>query len=330
MPHKQALISKIFTIESEDSFLEISLEVFRFQYHNNPVYQAFCDYLHVNPNQVEHYTQIPFLPVEFFRNKKIVSGNKAVQTVFSSSGTTGNASSFHHVCDTALYEESFLNAFNRFYGPPSDFCILALLPSYLERNNSSLVYMADKLIALSGHEKSGFYLYDLHALNENLLQLREKGQKTILLGVTYAMLDLVAAYPISFPDLIVMETGGMKGRRREMIREELHDILCEGFGVAMIHSEYGMTELLSQAYSHGNGVFETPPWMRVLIRDSNDPLSLISSGKTGGINIIDLANLYSCAFIGVQDLGRLLPGGGFEVLGRFDRSQMRGCNLLVG
>ncbi len=330
MPHIQALKSKIFNIESENSFLDISLEVFRFQYYNNAVYRAFCDYLHVNPNQIEQYTQIPFLPVEFFRNKKIISGDKAVQTVFSSSGTTGNESSFHHVCDTALYEESFLNAFSRFYGPPSDFCILALLPSYLERGNSSLVYMADKLIALSKHEKSGFYLYDLKRLNENLLQLREKGQKTILLGVTYAMLDLVAAYPISFPDLIVMETGGMKGRRREMIREELHDILCEGFGVDMIHSEYGMTELLSQAYSRGNGIFETPPWMRVLIRDSNDPLSLLSAGKTGGITIIDLANLYSCAFIGVQDLGRLLPGGGFEVLGRFDRSQMRGCNLLVG
>jgi hypothetical protein len=330
MPNIQALKRKIFAINSEDAFAEVSLEVFHYQYDNNPLYRTFCRHLHVEPKQVEHFTQIPFLPVEFFRSHTIVSGERAVEVVFSSSGTTGSATSFHHVCDKALYEESFVRGFERFYGRVSDYCILALLPSYLERSNSSLVYMADKLIALSGHAQSGFYLYNLKELHGHLVSLRDRGQKTLLLGVTYALLDLSEAFPVSFPELVVMETGGMKGRRREMIREELHGILCAGFDVDAIHSEYGMTELLSQAYSSGGGVFVSPPWMRVLVRDPNDALSFVPAGRTGGLNVIDLANVYSCSFIGVQDLGRAQNDGSFEVLGRFDRSMMRGCNLLVG
>ncbi|PKP53437.1 MAG: acyl transferase [Bacteroidetes bacterium HGW-Bacteroidetes-1] len=325
----KAFKERIFNIKDDESFERLALEVFHYQYVNNKTYRQYCDYLKRPPTNIDHYTEIPFLPVSFFRSHKIVSGTAPIELVFSSSGTTSEQSSNHHLTEIALYEQSFQKAFHVFYGQPTEYCVLALLPSYLEREGSSLVYMANRLIELSGHSDSGFYLYNLDALSRVLIRLKEAGQKTLLLGITYALLDLVHTYPMLFPDLIVMETGGMKGRRREMIREEVHAVLSKGLGVEKVHSEYGMTELLSQAYSNGDGLFHTPPWMRILIRDTNDPLSFLPEGRTGGINIIDLANINSCSFVEVQDLGRKHKDGHFEVLGRFDNSQVRGCNLLV-
>jgi hypothetical protein len=236
----------------------------------------------------------------------------------------------HFIKDLALYRRSFSEGYRHFYGDPSQYCILALLPSYLERDGSSLVFMVDDLIRQSGHPDSGFYLHDIHALSEKLVRLAGSGDKVLLLGVSFGLLDLAETHPTKIKNTVVMETGGMKGRRREMVREELHSILKESFGVESIHSEYGMTELLSQAYSTGRGLFACPPWMRVLIRDSNDPLYITDGRRAGGINIIDLANVYSCSFLATQDLGKIHPGGMFEVLGRFDNSDVRGCNLLVG
>jgi hypothetical protein len=330
MDRAETLIERIFNCSDEYEFDRIALEVFLFQYNNNAIYRQYCELLHVSPEKTIHFRQIPFLPVGFFRSFQIVSSTVSPQFVFSSSGTTGNDRSLHHVVDVSVYQRSFSTSFSRFYGEVSDYCILALLPSYLDRSGSSLVYMAEKLIAASGHPESGFYLNNVEQLHQKLNSLKQAGQKTILLGVTYALLDFAAVFPVDFPELIVMETGGMKGRRREMIREEVHVLLCEGFGVRKIHSEYGMTELLSQAYSYGDGIYTAPPWMKVCIRDTNDPLSLVGDNITGGINIIDLANIYSCSFIAVQDLGKTNPDGTFEVLGRFDQSQMRGCNLMVG
>lgn len=324
------MIERIFNCSDEVEFNHSAIEVFRFQYNNNAIYHHYCELLHTKEEEIRHYRQIPFLPIGFFRSHVIKSTVKETQIVFSSSGTTGESQSQHHVADVSVYERSFMKSFKHFYGDISDYCVVALLPSYLERNGSSLVYMAEKLIAESRHPDSGFYLYDFGQLHQKLIRLKHAGQKTILLGVTYALLDFVAEFPLDFPGLIVMETGGMKGRRREMIREEVHELLCNGFGLAQIHSEYGMTELLSQAYSSGNGRYNAPPWMKVLIRDSNDPLSLVGDHITGGINVIDLANIFSCSFIAVQDLGKTNSDGTFEVLGRFDQSQMRGCNLMVG
>lgn len=252
-----------------------------------------------------------------------------MQIIFTSSGTTGAKTSQHVVTDISLYEKSFLKAFEHFYGPVSHYCILALLPAYLEREGSSLVYMVDSLITKSRHSNSGFYLNNLDDLKKQLMLLQKKGQKTLLIGVSFALLDLAETMRFPLKNTIVMETGGMKGRRREMIRSELHQILKNAFGVEQIHSEYGMTELLSQGYSKGHGIFNCPPWMKVLIRDTEDPLSIQKSGKNGGINIIDLANLNSCPFIATQDLGKVHPNGSFEVLGRFDHSDIRGCNLMV-
>jgi phenylacetate-coenzyme A ligase PaaK-like adenylate-forming protein len=330
MDHVEIMIDRIFNCSDEPEFNRSAIEVFQFQYNNNAIYRHYCELLHTNAEAISHYRQIPFLPVGFFRSHEIKSTVKETGIIFSSSGTTGESQSLHYITDVSVYEQSFSKSFRRFYGDISDYCVLALLPSYLERTGSSLVFMAEKLIASSGHPDSGFYLYDFGKLYEKLIRLKQSHQKTILLGVTYALLDFASEFPLDFPDLIVMETGGMKGRRREMIREEVHELLCKGFGLKQIHSEYGMTELLSQAYSSGNGIYKTPPWMKVLIRDSNDPLSLVGDNITGGINVIDLANLYSCAFIAVQDLGKTSPDGTFEVLGRFDQSQMRGCNLMVG
>ncbi|RZK34107.1 MAG: acyl transferase, partial [Pedobacter sp.] len=246
-----------------------------------------------------------------------------------SSGTTGMVQSSHHVTDVKLYERSYLQAFDSFYGDVSKFCFLALLPSYQQRSGSSLIYMVNDLIEKSMHPQSGYFLYNHEDIFNTLIDLKQKKQPTVLIGVTYALLDFIEQYDIDFPELIVMETGGMKGKRKEMVREELHEQLTKGFGVSSIHSEYGMTELLSQAYSLGNGIFNCPKWMEVLVRDTNDPLSLIQNGKTGGINVIDLANVNSCSFIATQDLGRINPNGSFEVLGRFDNADIRGCNLLV-
>ncbi len=326
-------IESIFTIKSEQEFRRIALDVFRFQATNNAVYKEYLLSLKTDIESLEQLEQIPFLPVEFFKSFEITTINNSPKDPiqFTSSGTTGQITSKHFVSDSSIYQKSYLKAFELFYGNISDYCILALLPSYLEREGSSLVYMADDLIKKSKHHQSGFYLHNYDELILTLQQLQDKKQKTILLGVTYALLDVVEQFPLfkGGSNLIVMETGGMKGKRKEMIREELHSILCEGFGVKSIHSEYGMTELLSQAYSKGDGIFNTPPWMKILIRDTNDPFSYLPASRTGGINIIDLANIYSCSFIATQDLGKTNPNNSFEVLGRFDNSDIRGCNLLV-
>jgi len=320
---------RIFKISTSTEFEAMALSVFRMQYAENPVYREFCTYLDTKPASVLQLSDIPFLPIGFFKSKKIISKGKNSEVIFTSSGTTGNLTSKHLVSDIQVYEKSFRKAFAHFYGDIGDYCVLALLPSYLEREGSSLIYMVDNLIQKSGHEKSGFYLDDLQGLKDQLMQLEAAGTKTLLIGVSFALLDMVEKHPIKLKHTVIMETGGMKGRRRELIREEMHHILQSGFGVDRIHSEYGMTELLSQAYSKGNGRFETPPWMKIIIRDTEDPMTYHPTGKTGGINIIDLANVYSCAFIATQDLGKLHHDGSFEILGRFDHSDIRGCNLMV-
>ncbi len=329
MPKIKSLENKIFNIQGHDDFNEVALEIFHFQYENNVIYKQFVDFLNIRILEISHYSHIPFLPVEFFKTHNIVSGDYIADEIFTSSGTTGMQTSKHSVADIKLYEMSFIKAFEMFFGSVNDYVILALLPSYLERTGSSLVYMVNKLIGLSYFAESGFYLDEYEELSLLLQTLKKKKQKVLLLGVTYALLDLAEKYPIDFPELILMETGGMKGKRKELIRDELHYMLKSAFGVTSIYSEYGMTELLSQAYSKGEGIYSTPPWMKILIRDVNDPLSLLPFGKTGGINVIDLANVYSCSFIATQDLGKTNPNDSFEILGRFDSSDVRGCNLMV-
>ena len=305
------------------------MKIFRYQFEHNEVYQKYCLLLQKDPSNVKHLNEIPFLPIEFFKSKEILSSNESIQETFTSSGTTGSAASKHHVTDLSFYEYSFRNGFSKFYGNIEDYAILALLPSYLERDGSSLIYMVNDLIEGSNHPDSGFYLNDYEALAKKLIELDSDGQNVILIGVTYALLDLIELQKFNLKNSIIMETGGMKGKRKEMIREELHQILSEGFGVPKIHSEYGMTELLSQAYSLGDGIFECPPWMDILIRDTEDPLTILEDERTGGINVIDLANFNSCSFIATQDLGKKYSDFSFEVLGRFDSSDIRGCNLLV-
>lgn len=329
----------LFTISSKKEFEKIALKVFRFQFDNNLVYQEFCRLLKKNKENVKSLTEIPFLPIQFFKSHEVLSSTEPIQTTFTSSGTTGMQTSKHLVTDISLYEESYRSAFSEFYGNIEDYCVLALLPSYLEREGSSLIHMVDDLIQSSNHIDSGFYLNNYEHLLATLMQLDNMGENVLLIGVSYALMDLVDAinkkeYPFleawkGLKNTIIMETGGMKGKRKEMIREELHDILCKGFGVPVIHSEYGMTELLSQAYSLGNGIFECPNWMQILIRDPEDALTYVKEGKTGGINVIDLANINSCSFIATQDLGKKYPNHSFEVLGRFDNSDIRGCNLMV-
>lgn len=319
----------IFSIRSQKEFEKITLKVFRHQFENNKVYQDFCLLLKKDKSNVKTINDIPFLPIQFFKSHEIVSSTNPIQETFTSSGTTGSITSKHLVTDTTLYEQSFRNAFSQFYGNIEDYVILALLPSYLEREGSSLIYMVNDLIEGSNHPKSGFYLHNYDDLIHTLIELDSSGQNVLLIGVTYALLDMVEKQSFQLKNTIIMETGGMKGKRKEIIREELHGILCTGFGVPSIHSEYGMTELLSQAYSLGNGIFECPPWMSVLIRDTEDALTYVDNGKTGGINVIDLANINSCSFIATQDLGKKYPNHSFEVLGRFDASDIRGCNLMV-
>ncbi len=318
----------IFKIQTEKDFEAVALEVFQFQFENNPVYRSYCDLLYKHPADVESTSQIPFLPIEFFKTKKVVSSLSEPQKVFTSSGTTGSQVSKHYVTDLNLYEESFTRTFEHFYGSIDDYVILGLLPSYLERKGSSLIYMVNHFIQKSKFPESGFYLNQWDALAEKLNALDQSGKKVLLIGVSFALLDLVEKHQFSLKNTIVMETGGMKGRRKEIIRSELHEILKTGFGVSKIHSEYGMTELFSQAYSTGDGIFNCPPWMKVLVRDTEDPLS-VNNHQTGGINIIDLANLNSCSFIATQDLGKVNANGSFEVLGRFDSSDIRGCNLMA-
>lgn len=307
----------------------MALKVFRFQYENNSVYREFCQYLNVETHQVKNIQQIPFLPIQFFKSHDVVSNSNSVEEIFTSSGTSGMINSRHLVTDVSLYEESYRKGFSEFYGDIENYVVLALLPSYLERNGSSLIYMVEDLIKLTHNPDSGFYLHNHDELIAKLIALDQAGQNVILIGVTYALLDLIEKQNFQLQNTIIMETGGMKGRRKEMIREELHEQLCKGFGVSAIHSEYGMTELLSQAYSLGNGVFECPNWMQVHIRDTEDALTYIDTGKTGGINVIDLANINSCSFIATQDLGKKNANNSFEVLGRFDNSDIRGCNLMV-
>ena len=321
--------NKIFNIQSPEDFKQVAFSVFRHQFENNKVYRSFCDLLYIHPSDVHALEDIPFLPIQFFKNKKIISSLEEVQEVFTSSGTTGSITSKHYVTDIELYKESYLQGFAHFYGNIEDYTVVALLPNYLERKGSSLVYMVADLIQRSKNKKSGFYLNNIEELAKKLIKIDQKGKKTLLIGVSFALMDMIEMQQFVLKNTIIMETGGMKGRRKELVRDELHAFLQQGFGVATIHSEYGMTELLSQGYSRGNGIFQTPPWMKILTRDTEDALTIQKIGKTGGINIIDLANYNSCAFIATQDLGKVHQNGTFEIIGRFDNSDIRGCNLMV-
>ena len=325
-----SLIKQIFNIQSDEEFEQIALQLFNLQYNQNKIYQSFCDLLKVNPEEITSLEKIPFLPIEFFKSHQVVTGNFVPQQIFLSSGTTtGKNQSKHLVKDLKVYEESFTKGFNQFYGGVEDYCFLALLPSYMEREGSSLIYMTEYLVKNSNHPLSGFYLDEYVKLIETIKELQSRNQKTILIGVSFALLDFVEQHKVDLSGIIIMETGGMKGRRKELTRTELHKIYKESFNVAPIHSEYGMTELLSQAYSFGEGVYQSPAWMQVLIRDINDPFTFLSAQKTGGVNVIDLANVDSCAFIATQDLGKKNADNTFEILGRFDNSDLRGCNLLI-
>ncbi len=319
----------IFQLHSEMEFENLCLKTFHYQYKTIEVYRAFVDALKVDPEEVQSIKDIPFMPIEFFKSFDIVENNSSVEAVFMSSGTTGIQRSRHLVKNLNLYRDSFVSAFNLFYGDINEYAVLALLPSYVENGDSSLVFMANHLIHESNSDDSGFYLNNYDVLIKKLHELKTTNQKVLLLGVSYALLDLIELKQFDFSSLIIMETGGMKGRRVELIREDLHEQLCTGFGVKSIHSEYGMTELLSQAYSQEHGVFSCPPWMRVLIRDVNDPLAYMEGGKSGAINIIDLANIHSVSFLATKDLGKIVDKNKFTILGRFDNSDIRGCNLLV-
>jgi len=325
----KAFKHSIFNLQSPSEFNEIALSLFRYQYKNNKIYKNFVDALGVSESKVYHPEQIPFLPVSFFKTHKIITGDFMEEVVFESSGTTGMETSKHYVVDADLYEQSFTKGLELFYGDLSQYVVFALLPSYLERGNSSLVYMVERILLKTNRKMGGFFLNDLEALQLQLLEAQRLGLKIILFGVTFALLDMAENFPLPIPEAIILETGGMKGRRKELTRMELHEQFCKGFGVDKIHSEYGMTELLSQAWSKGDGIFKCPPWMKIMIADTNDPLSYLETGHTGGINIIDLANFHSCSFISTQDLGRVFEDGTFEVLGRFDNSDIRGCSLLA-
>jgi phenylacetate-coenzyme A ligase PaaK-like adenylate-forming protein len=329
-PFVTKIREKIFS-KDNFNFEEVALELFEFQYTHNLVYKQFVDYLKINVQDVQSVQQIPFLPIEFFKTHDIIIKNVAIQKIFESSGTTGQITSKHLVADLKLYEESFEKGFQRFYGDIEDCIILALLPSYLERDTSSLVYMVNDLIQKSNNANSGFYLNNLSELADKIIRLKSEiiNKKILLIGVTFALLDFAEQFPMDLSEIIIMETGGMKGRREEMTREEVHAILTKAFNVKTIHSEYGMTELLSQAYSKGNGTFETPPWMKVLKRDIYNPLQTSVQTGRGSLNVIDLANINSCAFIATQDLVNIVSADEFEVLGRIDNSDIRGCNLMV-
>ena len=319
----------IFNIKTETEFEELALQIFKFQFENNRVYRSFCDLLYKHPSDVKSLKDIPFLPIQFFKSHSVLSSTESVQTTFTSSGTTGSNTSKHLITNLEIYEQSFKKGFKHFYGNIQDYVVLALLPSYLDREGSSLIYMVDALIKQSNHPESGFYLNNISELKNTSTKLDSEGKKVLLIGVSFALLDLVEAHQFQLKNTIIMETGGMKGRRKELIREELHTILKQGFGVETIHSEYGMTELLSQAYSQGNGIFKCPNWMRIVTRDTEDAMTIQPSGKAGGINVIDLANINSCSFIATQDLGRVYENSSFEIIGRFDASDIRGCNLMV-
>ena len=324
----ETLTDCIFHLSSAADFEAAALRVFGFQYDENSAYRTYCQYIGLQKDKVKTLSDIPFLPISFFKTHEVKCGEFEPELVFLSSGTTGMQHSRHLIRDAALYRRSLIESFRHFYGDLSDYVFLALLPNYLEQKNSSLIYMMETLMHKSGAEENGYYLYNHEALYQKLRELRDKRKKTILWGVTFALLDFAEKYEINFPELVVFETGGMKGRRKEMVKEELYERLKKAFHVPDIHSEYGMCELLSQAYSKGGNLFSTPPWMRLLLRNEKDPLDKSDSVNTGVINVIDLANLHSCAFIATEDLGRRHPDG-IEVLGRLDAAQIRGCNLMV-
>lgn len=332
------IVNNIFKIEGEDITKPV-FEVFDFQYHNNKVYRQWCDLIRGGASKTEPGIQVipasgdsvaavPFLPISFFKTLAVTSTLFEPEIIFESSGTTQTVNSKHLVKEKDIYQQSFVKAFEMFYGKIEDWCVLGLLPAYLERKGSSLVLMVDEMIKMSNQPDSGFYLYDFDKLAETLKKLEAAGQKTLLIGVTFALLDFAEAHPMHLQHTVIMETGGMKGRKREMTRQEVHGFLQEKLGVEKIHSEYGMTELLSQAYSKGDGRFVCPPWMKVVVRDEEDPLHVSLSGK-GILNVIDLANIYSCSFIATDDVGIVYEDGSFEVLGRLDNSDIRGCSLLV-
>ncbi len=321
---------QLFIIKSDGDFNALAIQVFLYQYQHNAIYNRYVSSLSIKATDIKHYSQIPCLPISLFKSQEVVCQSITSDTVcFTSSGTTGQITSKHFVKDISVYETSFNKGLELYYGKPTDYCILALLPNYLEREGSSLVYMFDHLITQSKHADSGFYLNNMTDLISKIKHLKHLKQKTLLLGVTYALLDLADLNVELDDNFIVMETGGMKGKRPEMLKEELHAILKEKFKVTTIHSEYGMTELLSQAYSKNDGLFVCPPWMKVLVRDVNDPFSYSFNKKTGGINVIDLANINSCSFIETKDLGRIYDTDLFEIIGRFDNSDIRGCNLMI-
>jgi len=323
---RSEIVNNIF--DEKQDFTKKALQVFQYQFANNTVYRSWNDILNVDIASVSSLNKIPFLPVSFFKTRKIVCGDFKSELVFESSGTTQTLNSRHYVKDASLYITSFLEGFAKFYSDIKEWCVLGLLPSYLERKNSSLVFMVDELIKQSDNANSNFYLYDFEKLNAVLRQLETQQQKTLLIGVTFALLDFSEQFPQQLNNTIVMETGGMKGRRKEMTREEVHEMLCKNLGIDKIHSEYGMTELLSQAYSKGYGKFYCPPWMKVLVRDEEDPLIVKDSGR-GVLNVIDLANIDSCSFIATDDAGTVHEDGSFEVHGRIDNSDIRGCSLMV-
>ena len=319
----------VFNIQNQSDFKTCALQVFRHQFKNNAIYRSFCDLLYIHSSDVKEVEEIPFLPIQFFKSHAVLSSTQAVKETFTSSGTTGSSVSKHMVTDLSWYTKSYTKGFEHFYGPIEEYTVLGLLPNYLERDGSSLIYMVDDFIKKSNNPASGFYLNNLTELSKTLIALDKKGEKVLLIGVTFALLDLIERQQFKLQNTIIMETGGMKGRRKEIIRNELHEILSAGFGVSKIYSEYGMTELLSQGYSSGDGVFDCPPWMKILARDTEDALTMVGTNKTGGLNVIDLANYNSCSFIATQDLGKVDNNGCFEVLGRFDHSDIRGCNLMV-
>jgi len=325
----QNCISNLFSISSQEKFESLAIRIFKLQYDNNITYREYVDLLKIKPKDIKKLEDIPFMPISFFKNKKIISKDLKHQVIFYSSGTTGSVHSKHYVADRNIYKNSFMKSFEYFYGNVQDYCFLALLPGYLERKGSSLVYMVNEMIKVSGLPDNGFYLNEFELLKKKIQELKLKRQKYILIGVTYALLDFSAACSMELSDGIVMETGGMKGTRKEMIKTEVHQILKDRFKINQVHSEYGMTELLSQAYSNGDGLYTCPPWMKIKIRDIYDPFSYANDGISGGINVIDLANIYSCSFIETQDLGKIHMNGQFEISGRFDQSEIRGCNLLV-
>jgi phenylacetate-coenzyme A ligase PaaK-like adenylate-forming protein len=324
----EKLRNRIFSV-ADKNLEELALKIFHFQYQANSVYRKYVEYLEININKVKSIPEIPFLPIEFFKSKEIILDELKAEVTFFSSATTGISQSRHLVADIGLYKESFMKAFEYFFGNPQDYCFLALLPSYLEREGSSLIYMINELMKISSHPDNGYYLNEYKEIDKKIGLLEKQNQKYILFGVSYALIDFAEKFTNKIESGIVMETGGMKGRRKEISKPELYEILNKAYKTKRIYSEYGMTELLSQAYSMGNNLFQSPPWMRILIRDINDPFSYAGQGISGGINVIDLANLYSCCFIETKDLGKMNQNGQFEILGRFDNSDIRGCNLLV-